>query len=137
MDCKQAESLFIGYHDGELSSEQKRELEQHLTQCDACRVSWDEYRRMIGEVSGLHQLTLSDEFVNKVTQKIRRRSKGRFFKEPGPFSVRFAIISFLLIILLILAYLFIIATKEIKHIEAPTDDFGASPEKGAEHESIR
>lgn len=135
MDCKQAESLYIDYYDKSLPEEQCRALEAHLKTCSACQESWAAYQRMIEEVSGLHPLTPPEEFVQSVKQKIRRRSKGRFFRDSGPHSVRFAIVSFVLIILFILAYLVLIATSEIRLIQTSPDSASDLEDEGASGKS--
>ncbi len=119
MDCERAKELFIDYHDGDIGSADRRELEKHLADCAECGKEWDEYLRCVGEVSGMHVLAPSDEFVSRVKKTIGRRSRGRFFGDTKPFSLSFALVSFILILLFLLAYLFLAGGKEIELVAPP------------------
>ena len=122
MDCEHAKELFIAYHDGDLSDSEKSTLEKHLRECDACRQEWEVYSKTMKEVSGMHRLTPSDDFVSRVKQTIGRRSRGRFFGESTHFGMGFAIVSFILILLVMLAYLFISSGKEVKLLPDNNDN---------------
>jgi predicted anti-sigma-YlaC factor YlaD len=114
MDCEHAKELFIAYHDGDLSNRERLDLEKHLGECEACRNEWEAYLKTMKGISGLHRLKPSEDFVSRVKQTIGRRSRGRFFGESNQNGMRFAIISFVLILLVLLAYLFISAGSELE-----------------------
>ncbi len=70
----------------------------------------------------LFEVCLSKKISSKgtlrtVEQKIKRRSKGRFFGEPRSFSTQFAIVSFILILMFMLAYLVMTEVTEITVLE--------------------
>lgn len=137
MDHDRAKDLFTQYHDGDLSDEDLAELERHLEGCDECREEWETFRKTIDGVSGLFELTAPDGFTRAVEQKIKKRSRGRFFGDQRPFSMQFAVVSFILILLFILAYLVMTAATEIIILDQSqeqveqTDDSPSAPEKGA------
>jgi anti-sigma factor RsiW len=128
MDHERARDLFTRYHDGDLGQDERLLLEQHLAECDECREEWDSYRRTIKEISGLFKLAPPADFTRDVEQKIRKRSRGRFFSEPRSFSTQFAMVSFILILLFILAYLVMTAATEIFILDdgAPAGESRAS-----------
>lgn len=125
MDHDRAMDLFTPYHDGELAAPEQAELEQHLAECEGCRREWEDYRRTVGELSGLHLLRPSADFARNVEQKIRRRSRGRFFGEQRSLGTQFAVVSFILILLFILAYLVLTTVNEIVIVEDGAD--GGTP----------
>jgi anti-sigma factor RsiW len=117
MDHDRARKLFTAYHDGELAADEVGELESHLAGCEACSAEWDIYRRTIEEISGLHKFAAPVGITEAVEQKIKRRSRGRFFGEQRSFSTQFAIVSFILILLFMLAYLVMTETTVITVLE--------------------
>ena len=117
MDHDRARELFTAYHDEELSSSEVEELESHLAACKECSEEWDTYRRTMEEISGLHKFAAPGCMTEAVEQKIKRRSKGRFFGEQRSFSTQFAIVSFILILLFMLAYLLMTEVTEITVLE--------------------
>ena len=119
MDCEKAKTLFIDYHDGDMGKGEAKALKAHLESCDECRQEWQDYQKMMEEVSGLHSLAPSEDFVSKVKQTIDKRSKGRFFGTTSASGINFAIISFILILLFLAAYLFISAGSEVEVINTP------------------
>ena len=114
MKCDDATSLFLSVHDGDVSEEQKTAFHAHLAGCENCRAEWEAYLLTLNEVSGMYPLAPPDEFAKRVKQVIGRRSRGRFFGDERSFSLNFAIVSFVLIVLVLLAYLYISSDREIK-----------------------
>ncbi len=47
MTCSQCEDLFAAHVDGLLDDDAERQLREHLTECEACRMSLDETRRLV------------------------------------------------------------------------------------------
>ncbi|MBN1817789.1 MAG: zf-HC2 domain-containing protein [Sedimentisphaerales bacterium] len=47
MTCKDYKDLLMGYLDGELSQEQKQDLEKHLQTCSDCRQELEGFRKLI------------------------------------------------------------------------------------------
>ncbi|MBW2277934.1 MAG: zf-HC2 domain-containing protein [Deltaproteobacteria bacterium] len=128
MDHDRAKELFTQYHEGDLSDEELAQLERHFDDCDECREEWETYRKTIDGVSGLLQMGAPDDFTHSVEQKIKKRSRGRFFGDQRSFSMQFAVVSFILILLFILAYLvtdiFIVGESQ------ETSEQTSAPEKG-------
>jgi len=121
MDHDRAKELFTQYHEGDLGDEERARLERHLEECAECRGEWEVYRKTIDGVSGLFQLNAPDGFSRAVEQKIKRRSRGRFFGDQRPVSMQFAVVSFILILLFILAYLVMTAATEIFILDRPEE----------------
>jgi anti-sigma factor RsiW len=106
MDHESARAYFTEYHDGELADADRRALEEHLSSCAACSSEWDTYRRAIEEVSGLRTLAPSEDFARQVSLAIELRAARR--RNRGGLSltgVRMAVLSLVLIMLFIMAYL--------------------------------
>lgn len=118
MDHERARSLFIEYHDDALAEEQRRDLEEHLRCCPDCRREWETYKQLVTGVSSLVRVKPSEDFVRKIEHKIGRRSGGRFFGVKNEFSLTFAVVSFVLIVFFLLAYLFIASGGAVRVIES-------------------
>lgn len=133
MDHERARSLFIEYHDEELADEVRLELEDHLGRCPDCRRDWEAYKQTVAGVSSLGRVKPPRDFVQKIERKIGRRSGGRFFGVKNEFSLSFAVISFVLIVFFLLAYLFIASGGDIRVIERAGDsDAGPGGVTGAD-----
>lgn len=117
MDREAARELFSRYHDGDLSDGERRALEALLEEDPEARAEWETFRRTVEEISGLNRLQPPPSFAADVERKIRKRSRGRFFGEQRSFSLQFAVVSFILILLFMLAYLVLTATTEIELVE--------------------
>jgi anti-sigma factor RsiW len=130
MDHDRAKEFFTRLHEGDLTDEERADLERHLDECEQCRSEWESYRLTVNEVSGLLQALPPEAFTHSVQQKIRKRSRGRFFGEQRPFSIWFAVVSFILILLFMLAYLVMTAATEIQILdESETPDEQASAQE--------
>lgn len=49
MDCRYVQSRFTGYTDGDLRPAERRCLEQHMSECPACREELAELRRFVSD----------------------------------------------------------------------------------------
>jgi anti-sigma factor RsiW len=109
MDHQSAIELFSEYLDGELPAEQAAELEAHLEKCETCREELETLRKTLRGLAGLPPVPPPDQFARKVQQRIRRRSRGRFFgQESWLTRIPFEWISFVIIILMLLMYFMVI-----------------------------
>ena len=105
MDHEAAKDLFSDYLDGELPPEELAELEAHLAHCASCREELEEFRNTLSSLAGLAQVEVPPEFVTKVQQRIRTRSRGRFFSPENLLTrIPFEWISFFLIMLMLALY---------------------------------
>ena len=105
MDHESARAIFTEYHDGELAESDRRSLEGHLAACADCAAEWDAYRRAVEEVSGLRVIAPSESFARQVALAIELRGKRRTFGGLSLAGVRIAVLSLVLIMILLMAYL--------------------------------
>jgi len=73
--------LFNAYFEGDLTQDEREEFESRLEKDEPFR---RDYQTFVGIMGGLRDLPLQfapDDFVDQVTSRIRRRSRGRFFAE--------------------------------------------------------
>ncbi|MBN2343630.1 MAG: zf-HC2 domain-containing protein [Deltaproteobacteria bacterium] len=113
MEHQEVKDLFTEYHDGDLSDEKKKELETHLQSCDECRTEWQAFEKTMNEISGLYHFAPPQDLAKNVEHKIHRRSRGKFFGKQKGNNIQFALISFILVLLFMLAYLMLTAVNEI------------------------
>ena len=121
MNCEQAKTLFLAYQDDELSPDDKDAFEAHLKQCPACTEELEAYVQTLNEVSGMFPMQAPKDFTLRVKQTIDKRSRGRFFGEERPLGVSFAVVSFVLILLFLMAYFYLFSAKEITVLAPATD----------------
>ncbi len=75
MFCEAAQSRMYEYLEGELSEEERRELEEHMSGCEQCRSVFAEYRRTLEMIGGLKPDV--PDFVAPAMEKIRQERAGR------------------------------------------------------------
>ena len=108
MEHQDATEQFSDLVEGTLSPDKEKALLEHLDGCKECQAELDSLREALDSLSGLKRLPPPQEFTSRVEKTIHRRSKGRFFgAEPFVNRVPFEWISFVVIILLLVAYLFV------------------------------
>ena len=72
------QAAFSSYLDGDISDEDRREVEQHLAVCTECRTELLRLRTTLTQLGGLKQRA-PGSFLNDIQTQIRERSRGRFF----------------------------------------------------------
>lgn len=117
MDCTKAKELFVDYYDGVLEQGECDDLEAHLDGCTSCASDWTTYKKAMSEISGLHHVTPVIGFTSRVKKTIDRRSRGRFFGNEPSYSIKFAVVSFVLILFFLFAYFYIFTGVVVKEIE--------------------
>ncbi|MBN2716749.1 MAG: hypothetical protein JXX14_12930 [Deltaproteobacteria bacterium] len=70
--------------------------------------------------------------MGAVERKIHRRSKGKFFGRSRASNIQFALISFILVLLFMLAYLMLTAVNEIVML----DSDATAPDPAAESSDV-
>ena len=70
---------FAAYVDEEMSADERQAFEQLLEEDADLRAQLDDYRETVDVIRGLGIEFAPDDFVGNVEQKIRHRSRGRFF----------------------------------------------------------
>jgi anti-sigma factor RsiW len=105
VDHVQAEELFSSYWDEELDPETQRALEEHLETCVVCRREYQAFETTLRSVEGLHRMSAPPHLTEGVKDRIRKRSKGRFFA-PRKLAERvpYEIVSLLMLGLLLAVY---------------------------------
>ncbi|MBN2716747.1 MAG: zf-HC2 domain-containing protein [Deltaproteobacteria bacterium] len=132
MNHQEARELFTSYHDGELNENERTAVEAHLSECSECNTEWLAYKKLMTEVSGLMNLSPPKDVVGAVERKIHRRSKGKFFGRSRASNIQFALVSFILVLLFMLAYLMLTAVNEIVVL----DSDATAPDPAAESSDV-
>jgi anti-sigma factor RsiW len=94
------------YLDGELPSEEKAAVEQHLATCIQCRTNLNQFRATIGKLSQLKRKA-PRSFLPDIQQQINTRSRGRFFGRRWLLFGRipFEVISLVMIVVMLVYYI--------------------------------
>ena len=75
----EATELFSAYLERDLPPEQAGALEEHLQGCEPCRRELQDFERTVGALGTVHKMAAPPEFLDGVRDRIRKRSRGRFF----------------------------------------------------------
>jgi predicted anti-sigma-YlaC factor YlaD len=125
MEHQQAQELFSDYLDGELPPEEQEAFLSHLQCCAICQKELNTLKQMIHSLSGLPKVPVPHGFDRKVQQRIYRRSHGRFFRSESVFMrLPFEWVSFIIIIIMLVLYLFMIQNhmKSVSPTLPPAQD---------------
>ncbi len=125
MKHEEAQANFSDFLEGELSPQEVAELQAHLEGCATCADELEELRQTLSSLSGLKRVPPPPGFLGKVQQRIRKRSRGRFF-EPDKLLNRipFEWISFIIILIMLVVYMYTIQTAvtDVSPAEKPGAD---------------
>ena len=69
-NCELIAPLLDCYHDGEVTSEEREQVESHLANCDGCKNELAQISRLSESLKGLPPLKLGDDFADRVEQLI-------------------------------------------------------------------
>lgn len=76
MKCHESKEQLMGYLDGELNEEQKKLLEQHLSQCSDCKQELEDFRRLIAVTSDVTlrepEQKLWDQYWSNLYNRLER-----------------------------------------------------------------
>ncbi len=81
-ECDKLRYSYSSYIDGELAPESRRSIENHLTQCPACKETVLRLRAVQEVLHHLPQITTSPEFEQQLHLRIQRHARHRFFNFP-------------------------------------------------------
>ncbi|MBN2226748.1 MAG: zf-HC2 domain-containing protein [candidate division Zixibacteria bacterium] len=70
MQCRKVRSFLSAYSKGELEEAKRREISAHLEQCPECRREEAGFRDVFGALSKLPDARLSDDFNNRLLNRI-------------------------------------------------------------------
>jgi hypothetical protein len=71
MKCSKADQLMMKYMDGILSMEEAKQLNLHLTECDACKEEFFAYQKMIDVLQDGQFYKAPDDFESTVMNRIK------------------------------------------------------------------
>lgn len=74
MRCDDVRIKLSGYLDGEVSSEEKKAVEGHLSGCEACRRALSELEKTVGCLRAVGEVEPPPWFTQKVMQRVREES---------------------------------------------------------------
>ena len=78
-DLAEREVLFNAYFDGELSDRDEDAFDQRLQEDPEFRAAYNDFAEVIDRVQNLPSEFAPDDFTDRVRDRIRTRSGGRFF----------------------------------------------------------
>ncbi|MFW6457061.1 MAG: anti-sigma factor family protein, partial [Planctomycetota bacterium] len=70
MHCENSEQILSAYLDGELSEEERRQVESHIKQCDDCRHELESLRRTVEVLHELPTIPASPDFTSRVLAEL-------------------------------------------------------------------
>ncbi len=128
MDHEEAQVLFSDFLEGELSAQEVAQLKEHLGDCPDCQAELDDLRQTLSSLSGMKRVPPPPDFLGKVQQRIRKRSRGRFFTPERLITrIPFEWISFIIILIMVVVYMYALQ-GDMKDVRPAPD-----PETPAKH----
>ena len=127
-DLADREVLFNAYLDGELSEQEEEAFDQRLDEDPDFREAYGDFADVVGQVQNLPYGLAPDDFTDKVQERIRTRSNGRFFGEQLLAQQRtpYEAIAVVMLIVMSSTYIFMgippdrgIGSEAEKHLEIP------------------
>ena len=91
MDCSTIQQKIADYIEGTLPPDEKKEVEEHLTACEQCRLYAADVRKTIETLNSLEEVPPPPWLAQKVMQEIRaeaRPKKGLFQKLFFPLHIK-------------------------------------------------
>ena len=122
MDHEEAQINFSDYLEGELSAQEQARLKEHLEGCPECQAELEDLRLTLSSLSGMRRVPPPPDFLGRVQQRIRRRSRGRFFTPERLLNrLPFEWISFIIIMIMLGVYMYSIQgqMKDVRPAPAP------------------
>jgi uncharacterized protein DUF4349/putative zinc finger protein len=72
MNCSEFRDLIFSFLDGELSSFEKEQFEQHLSQCDDCKLELEAYKKLVEETQKLPMEELPIGYCKKLHKSLEK-----------------------------------------------------------------
>jgi hypothetical protein len=124
MSCKDIERKLSAYLEGIVSSEEKKQIENHLSSCQMCRRAIEELKRTVELVKGLEQVESPPWFTQKIMSRVRaeQESKKNILQRLFyPLHIKVPLEAFATVLIAVAAvYLFRANEPEMKRIHVPT-----------------
>ena len=124
MSCKDIERKLSAYLEGIVSSEEKKQIENHLSSCQMCRRAFEELKRTVALVKGLEQVESPPWFTQKIMSRVRaeQESKKNIIQRLFyPLHIKVPLEAFATVLIAVAAvYLFRANEPEMKRIHVPT-----------------
>ena len=125
MDRERVKERLSDYLEGELTPEEKAEIDAELDRDPALQAELEELRRTLELLGRLPAVEVPDDFLQQVRQKIRRQRKSPFDIAFGlDRKIPFEAISMVLIGILLTLYLLLVVLPRER-----TDDLVSDPTK--------
>lgn len=116
MEHARAAELLSELLDRELDAETRRAVQLHLAGCSACRAELQALRRTVAELGGLRGRAPS-RFLPALQERLRQRSRGRFFATQSSWLQRLPLAWLSLLMLLAMLAYYLLLLQEPARLE--------------------
>ena len=121
MECKGVQEKLSAYVEGDVSSDEKRHIEQHLNSCQKCRTALEDLKNAGELVRGIEDVEPPAWLTEKIMSRVRAeegREKGIFRKLFYPLHVKVPIEALATVLIAVVAvYVFRAAEPEMKRAQ--------------------
>lgn len=104
MDCRETRRKLSAYQDGELADSQRAQVEQHLKQCSACSMVFQQMNQLWDIMENVETIESAPYFWTRLAQRLHERSKPKVAWRPFFAPVQKVSFSLLVICLLVLGF---------------------------------
>jgi anti-sigma factor RsiW len=123
LDHGEAQQRFSELVDGDLAPDVRAAVEGHVEDCDACKDALERFRQTVAGLRSLSAPPPAEDILARVQQKIRKRSRGRYFDRGFAVSgMRFPyeLVALLMLLTLLVVYFGMTTLGEIRPVSRTT-----------------
>jgi hypothetical protein len=121
MECKGVQEKLSAYIEGDVSSDEKRRIEQHVNSCQKCRTALEDLKNTGDLVRGLEEVEPPAWLTEKIIARVRAeegRKRGIFRKLFYPLHVKVPVEALATVLIAVVAvYVFRAAEPEMKRAQ--------------------
>ena len=81
MNCENRKIILSAYLDGEVSKEEKREIERHLKKCSVCNKELKKLQNLSSLLKETPEIKLSSQFEERLKEKLKISSESNILKK--------------------------------------------------------
>lgn len=125
VDHEEVQADFTDFVDGELARERRAAIQAHLDGCAECREALESFRTTVAGLRGLSAPPPAEDILSSVQQKIRKRSRGRYFRRGFAlqrYRFPYELVALLMLLLLLVVYFGMTTLRELGPVSRSTSE---------------
>lgn len=107
---------FTDYVDGELGAARRAEVQAHVGECAECKEALETFKSTVAGLRSLSAPPPAEDILTSVQSKIRKRSRGRYFRRGFAlqgYRFPYELVALLMLLLLLVVYFGMTTLKDL------------------------